>query len=344
METVLGLDLPTWWFLLLGALFTGYGILDGFDLGAGALHLFFRKEASRRIAINAIGPVWDGNVVWLVIGAGALFSAFPMVYGTLLSAFYLPFMLFLLALIFRAISIEFRGKEEMVWWRRMWDVSYCLSSVTIALLLGLILGNMVQGIPLNSQHEFVGSLSGFFNPYAMLISVTTLSLFMLHGAMYLALKTEERLYARLTILVNQTSKFFIFCFLTSSLATLIYVPHMAAIFQKSPALFALPITALLIVLNIRRNIEQRKYFLGFISSSVITSLLLVLVALGLYPNLVFSNISPEGHISIYEAASTPKSLSIMLLFAIIGIPLAALYTIFSFWTFRGKVKLDETSY
>lgn len=344
METVLGLDLPTWWFLLIGALFTGYGILDGFDLGAGALHLFFRKETSRRIAINAIGPVWDGNVVYLVIGAGALFAAFPLVYGTLLSSFYLPFMVFLMALIFRAISIEFRGKEEMAWWRRMWDVSYCISCVTIALLLGLVLGNMVQGIPLNNRHEFVGSLADFFNPYAILIAITTLSLFMLHGAMYLALKTEERLYARLTILVNQTSKFFILCFLTASLATLVYVPHMAAIFQKSPALFAIPIVALLIVLNIRRSIDKRKYFLGFISSSVITALLLVLVALGLYPNLVFSSIGPEGHISIYEAASTTKSLSIMLLFAFIGIPLAALYTFFSFWTFRGKVKLDESSY
>jgi cytochrome d ubiquinol oxidase subunit II len=123
METLLGIDYPTWWFLLIGAVFTGYIILDGFDLGAGALHLFFNKEESRRIALNAIGPVWDGNEVWIVIGGGALFAGFPEVYGSLLSAFYIPFMLFLIAIIFRAISIEFRSKEPMKWWRKMWDVA-----------------------------------------------------------------------------------------------------------------------------------------------------------------------------------------------------------------------------
>lgn len=112
METILGLDLPTWWFLVIGGLITGYGVLDGFDLGAGALHLFFKKEESRRLVLNAIGPVWDGNEVWLVIAGGALFAGFPLVYGVVLSTFYVPFMLFLVALIFRAISIEFRSKKH----------------------------------------------------------------------------------------------------------------------------------------------------------------------------------------------------------------------------------------
>ncbi|MDB5240835.1 MAG: cydB [Spirosoma sp.] len=345
MDTILGIDLPTWWFLLIGALISGYGILDGFDLGAGALHLFFRKEQSRRIALNAIGPVWDGNEVWLVIGAGSLFAAFPLVYGTILSVFYLPFMLFLLAILFRAISIEFRSKEEMLWWRRLWDVSYSVSSITISLLLGLILGNLIQGIPLNANHEFMGHLSDFFNPYAILIAVTVLALFMMHGAMYLIMKTESRLYAKLTIIANNTSKFFILCFVTTSLATLIYVPHMTAIFKTYPALFVLPAAAVLIVLNIRRSIEKRQYQRGFISSAVTTALLLILFAMGLYPNLVLSNLDPHGHISIYEAASSDGSLRTMLLFAAIGMPLVATYTVFMFWTFRGKVKLEEgTSY
>lgn len=344
MDTILGLDLPTWWFLLIGALISGYGILDGFDLGAGALHLFFRKEESRRIALNAIGPVWDGNEVWLVIGAGALFAAFPLVYGIILSVFYLPFILFLVAIIFRAISIEFRSKEPMAWWRRLWDVCYCLSSASIALLLGLVLGNLIQGLPLNANHEFTGRLRDFINPYALLVSVTVLSLFMLHGAMYLAMKTEDRLYAKMTILINQTSKFFILCFITSSMATLIYVPHMEAIFHQHPILFVFPLTAVLIVLNIRQSIEKRRYFWGFISSSITVALLLILFAMGLYPNLILSNTDPAGHISIYEAASTTKSLKIMLLFAAIGMPLVATYTVFVFWTFRGKVKLEEGSY
>ena len=341
MDTVFGIDLPTWWFLLIGALISGYGILDGFDLGAGALHLFFRKEQSRRVALNAIGPVWDGNEVWLVIGAGSLFAAFPLVYGTILSVFYLPFMLFLLAIIFRAISIEFRSKEEMLWWRRLWDISYSVSSITISLLLGLILGNLIQGIPLNANHEFIGKLSDFFNPYAILIAVTVLSLFMMHGAMYLIMKTEHRLYAKLTIIANNTSKFFILCFLTTSLATLIYVPHMTAIFKAYPVLFVLPTVAVLIVLNICRSIEKRQYQRGFISSAVTTALLLILFAMGLYPNLVLSNLDPRGHISIYEAASSDGSLRTMLLFAAIGMPLVVIYTVFMFWTFRGKVKLEE---
>ena len=341
MDTVFGIDLPTWWFLLIGALISGYGILDGFDLGAGALHLFFRKEQSRRVALNAIGPVWDGNEVWLVIGAGSLFAAFPLVYGTILSVFYLPFMLFLLAIIFRAISIEFRSKEEMPWWRRLWDISYSVSSITISLLLGLILGNLIQGIPLNANHEFIGKLSDFFNPYAILIAVTVLSLFMMHGAMYLIMKTEHRLYAKLTIIANNTSKFFILCFLTTSLATLIYVPHMTAIFKANPVLFVLPTVAVLIVLNIRRSIEKRQYQRGFISSAVTTAMLLILFAMGLYPNLVLSNLDPRGHISIYEAASSDGSLRTMLLFAAIGMPLVVIYTVFMFWTFRGKVKLEE---
>lgn len=344
METILGLDLPTWWFLVIGGLITGYGVLDGFDLGAGALHLFFNKEESRRLALNAIGPVWDGNEVWLVIAGGALFAGFPLVYGVVLSTFYIPFMLFLFALIFRAISIEFRSKEPMPWWRKMWDVSYMASSTFITLLLGLILGNLIYGLPINEKHEFTGNLLTFFHPYAILISITTLSLFMLHGSIYLVMKTENRLYAKLTVLVNNCSKFFILCFILTSMATLIYIPHMTQQFKQYPALFLLPMAAVLVLLNIKRNIDGRRYFTAFIYSGVITSILLILFAIGLYPNIVLSTTNPAYSISIYQAASSPKSLKIMLLIAAIGTPLVIAYTTFVFWTFRGKVKLDEMSY
>ncbi|RAJ04030.1 cytochrome d ubiquinol oxidase subunit II [Chitinophaga skermanii] len=344
METILGLDLPTWWFLVIGGLITGYGVLDGFDLGAGALHLFFNKEESRRIALNAIGPVWDGNEVWLVIAGGALFAGFPLVYGVIFSTFYIPFMLFLVALIFRAISIEFRSKEPMLWWRKMWDISYMVSSTLITLLLGLVLGNLINGLPFNEQHEFTGTIWTFFNPYSILISITTLSLFMLHGAIYLAMKTENRLYAKLTILVNNCSKFFILCFIMTSLATLIYIPHMTAEFKENPVLFALPLLAVLVVLNIKRNIDSRKYFTAFVFSSTTTAILLILFAIGLYPNIIISSTDPAYNVSIYQAASTTKSLKIMMLIAAIGTPLVLGYTIFVFWTFRGKVKLNEMSY
>lgn len=344
METFLGLDLPTWWFLVIGGLITGYGVLDGFDLGAGALHLFFNKEESRRTALNAIGPVWDGNEVWLVIAGGALFAGFPLVYGVMLSTFYVPFMLFLVSLIFRAISIEFRSKEPWRWWRKMWDISYMASSTFITLLLGLILGNLIQGLPFNENHEFTGTLLTFFNPYAILIAVTTLSLFMMHGAIYLTMKTENRLYAKLTVLVNNCCKFFILCFILTSMATLIYIPHMTHEFKRFPALFALPLAAVLAVLNLKRNIDSRKYFTAFIFSSLTTSILLILFAIGLFPNIIISSTNPAYNISIYKAASSGTSLRIMLIMAAIGTPLVLSYTLFVFWTFRGKVKLNEMSY
>ncbi|MEZ4825104.1 MAG: cytochrome d ubiquinol oxidase subunit II [Bacteroidia bacterium] len=157
METFLGIDYPTLWFLVIGGLFSGYGILDGFDLGAGAWHLFLRKEESRRIALNAVGPVWDGNEVWLVIGGGALFAGFPIVYASVLSAMYIPFILFLVFLIFRAVSIEFRSKEPMLWWRKMWDISYSVSSIMLAVLLGVVLGNVLQGMPIGKNTELEGA-------------------------------------------------------------------------------------------------------------------------------------------------------------------------------------------
>src|SRR5215469_12472360 len=133
MESILGIELSLWWFMVFGAVISGYAILDGFDLGAGALHLFLKKEQSRRIAMNAIGPIWDGNEVWLVIGGGALFAGFPVAYAAIFSAFYIPFMVFLVGLIFRAVSIEFRSKEPWAWWRRVWDFAYCFASIVISL-------------------------------------------------------------------------------------------------------------------------------------------------------------------------------------------------------------------
>ncbi|MFN4144866.1 MAG: cytochrome d ubiquinol oxidase subunit II [Runella sp.] len=344
METILGIDLATWWFLVVGGVFSGYAILDGFDLGAGALHLFFKKEESRRIALNAIGPVWDGNEVWLVIGGGALFAGFPLVYATVFSSFYELFMVFLVMLIFRAISIEFRSKEPMRWWRRMWDISYSLSSILIALSLGLVLGNVILGIPFDKDFIFRGHFSDFFNPYALLIAVTSLALFMMHGAIYLVMKTENRLYTKLTILVKNTTIFFVLMFALTSVTTLLYVPHMVNRYKEVPYMFGFPVLAILAVANITRQISKRKYRLAFASSSVVAGLLLVLVAVGLYPNILISTLDPNFHLTVHNSASTTKTLRILLTIAAIGVPLVAVYTSFVFWTFRGKVKLDENSY
>lgn len=340
----LNIDYPTWWFLLVGAVFSGYAILDGFDLGAGAWHLFFKKEQSRRIALNAVGPVWDGNEVWLVIGGGTLFAGFPEVYATMFSAMYIPFMLFLAFLIFRAISIEFRSKEPMRWWRQMWDVAYSVSSIMLAVLLGVVLGNVLQGAPIGPDKEFEGSWLIFLNPYAIMVGITTLALFMMHGAIYLIMKTEGRLYAKIRILLRNAIIFFVVAFAITSLYTLIYIPHLSDDFKSSPTLFILPLMAFLSIANIPRLVTKAKYRYAFVFSALTVSLLLGLVAVELYPTLIISTIDPEYSLTVYNSASSEKSLGIMLTIAAIGIPLVAGYTYFVYRTFYGKVELDETSY
>ena len=345
METILGIDYPTWWFLVIGGLFSGYAILDGFDFGAGAWHLFFKKELNRRIALNAVGPVWDGNEVWLVIGGGALFAGFPMMYATLFSSLYIPFMLFLIFIIFRAISIEFRGKEEMLWWRKLWDVCYSISSIMLAFLLGVVLGNVLQGFAIGENYQYTGS--GFFeflNPYAIMTGVTTLALFMAHGAIYLLLKTEGAMFEKLTNLLQKGMIFFMVSFAITTLYTLLYIPHLSDDFKSAPVLFAVPVLTFLSIANVPRLASKKNYKLAFFFSSLTISLLLVLVAVELYPNLLFSTLDPKYSIDVYEAASSERSLGIMLLFVAIGGPLVLGYTFFVYRTFRGKVKLDDHSY
>ena len=345
MSTFLGIDLQTWWFLVVGGLFSGYAVLDGFDFGAGAWHLFFRKENSRRIAINAVGPVWDGNEVWLVIGGGALFAGFPVMYATLFSSLYIPFIIFLVFIIFRAVAIEFRGKEKMRWWRKTWDICYSFSSIMLAFLLGVVLGNVLQGLAIDSNFEYQGK--GFFefiNPYSIMVGFSTLFLLMTHGAIYLLLKTEGRLYAKLTYLVKRGIIAFIVVFGITSLYTLIYIPHLSDKFKSNPELFIVPLAAFLSIANIPRLASKKKYLQAFLFSSLTICLLLVLVAVELYPNLLLSTIDSKNNITIYNAASSLKSLQIMLVIVAIGAPLVLAYTIFVYLTFKGKVKLDEHSY
>jgi len=340
----LGIDYNVWWFLVFGAVISGYAILDGFDLGAGSLHLFLKKEQSRRIALNAIGPLWDGNEVWLVIGGGALFAGFPVAYAAIFSAFYVPFMIFMMGIIFRAVAIEFRSKEQMAWWRRTWDIVYCVSCIVIALSLGLMLGNVAYGLPLNEHKEFAGNSYSFFHPFTILVSITTLALFMTHGALFLTMKTENRLYAKLHILANNFTVFFVLSFVFTTLYTLLYVPHLSDYFKSHPAIFIIPIIMILAIANIPRQVKKGKFRYAFISSSITIALLLIMVAIEVFPNLLYSVSAPQNSITIHNAASSAKTMKILLIIALIGTPLVAIYTSFVFWTFKGKVKLDEASY
>jgi len=344
METFLGIDYNVLWFLVLGAVISGYAILDGFDLGAGALHLFLKKENSRRIAINAIAPVWDGNEVWLVIAGGVLFAGFPVAYAAIFSAFYVPFMVFLVGLIWRGVAIEFRSKEPGVKWRLTWDFIYSFASITIALSLGLMLGNVALGLPLNEQHEFSGNWLSFFNPFSIMVAVTTLALFMLHGAIYLAMKTENRLYTKLSLLAKSFTIFFVVAFSITTLYTLLYIPHLSDKIRSNPVYFTLPLLMFLSIANIPRQLNRGKYRYAFISSSITIASLLAMVALEVFPYLVYATNQTVNSITISNAASSAKTMKTLLLIAGIGTPLVGIYTGFVFWTFKGKVKLDEMSY
>jgi cytochrome d ubiquinol oxidase subunit II len=338
MQTFLGLDYPTVWFLVVGALFSGYAILDGFDLGAGAWHLFFRDDKSRRVALNAIGPVWDGNEVWLVIGGGARFAGFPEAYASLFSAMYIPFILVLGFLIFRAVSIEFRGKEPMKWWRNLWDFSYSISSGMLALLLGVVLGNVLIGINMNEQFVFTGHWLEFLNPYALAVGLTSLSLFMVHGAIYLTMKTEGALFKQVYRMLWRAILFFVAMFIIVTIISIISFPHLTDRFRDNPVLFVVPLLAFLSIANVPRLASK-----GNITSSFLFSAMYPVLP-GLERLAVLDRGEPQNDLDIYLAASSDKALGIMLTITAIGLPLVIAYTVFVYRTFWGKVKLDESSY
>lgn len=337
-------DLNSIWFALVGVLFTGYAILDGFDLGVGALHLFTRTDEERRVMLNAIGPVWDGNEVWLVTGGGALFAAFPIVYATAFSGFYLALMFLLFALIFRAVAIEFRSKRPSRRWRQTWDISFSVSSILSSLLIGVALGNIALGVPLDAQGEYAGTFLGLLNPYSILIGITTVALFMMHGSIYIVLKTEGELHDKVRNWVNNAIIFFVICYVTTTMATLLYVPHMTDVIVSSPVFFIVPFLNMLAIANIPREIHRKRDWRAFLSSCAAMLALLALFGIGMYPYLIFSQPNPEHSLSIYNAASSAKTLKVMLIIAILGMPLVLAYTTAVYRIFRGKVKLDPTSY
>ena len=342
MEFVLNLQVV--WFILIGVLLTGYAILDGFDLGVGSLYLLAKGDTNRRILLNSIGPVWDGNEVWLVTGGGALFAAFPDVYATAFSGFYVAFMLLLFVLIFRAVSIEVRSKYEKAWWKSFWDKAFSVSSIIIALLMGVAIGNIIQGIPIDATKEYAGSFFDLLNPYAIMVGITTVALFMMHGSIYLVMKTEGALQNQLRGWVNNTIIFFVITYVTTTMATLIYFPKMADHFREFPLFFGFALLNMLAIANIPRQIFHGKDWLAFLSSSASIASLMALFAVGMFPNFLISSINPEYSLTLYNASSSEKTLEIMLIMAIIGIPFVLAYTISIYWVFRGKVKLNSMSY
>lgn len=341
---MMGLDV--FWYVIVIASVTFYAVLDGFDLGVGALHLCVKKDVERRVFLNAIGPVWDGNEVWLVVLIGALFAGFPEAYATLLSAFYIPLTILITGLIFRACAIEFRSKMESPTWRKTWDVLFFLASLVIAFAVGVALGNLVHGIPLDENHDYVGGiLLSFLTPYSILMGIMVVALFMMHGAIFLVMKTEGELQTKLKSWVNPTIIFFIMTYAITTMVTLIYQTHMTDRIRERPYLFPLVLINVLAIANIPREISRGKMGFAFISSCVNMASLLVLFAVGSFPMLIRSSLNPEGNsLTIFNAAASEATLIVLAVIVAIGIPLVIAYGYFVYRIFRGKVTMDHMSY
>lgn len=338
------MDLNLFWFFTLGVLLAGYAVLDGFDLGVGTLHLLARGDDERRLSLNAIGPVWDGNEVWLVTFGGALFAAFPHAYATAFSGFYLPFMGVLAGLIFRAVAIEFRSKQQWPWWRGLWDFSFFFASALTALLMGTAVGALMKGVPLGPDHEFAGTLGQLIQPYALLVGVFALSLFTLHGAVYLYLKTEGDYQRRIKGWIWPLTGIFGVLYMLTTIVTLITLPHATENFKHYPLVWGLVGVNVLAIANIPRAIYKDQPVAAFASSATTIAALVGLFGVALFPNLITSTLGAASSLTIYNAASSAKTLGIMQLVVFIGMPFVLAYTAIIYWVFRGKVRVDRHGY
>jgi cytochrome d ubiquinol oxidase subunit II len=335
--------LATIWFGLLGVLLIGYAILDGFDLGVGIMHLLIPKgDRERRLSINSIGPLWDGNEVWLITFGGALFAAFPEAYASIFSGFYTAFFLLLFALILRAVSMEFRGKMPGARWRSLWDRLFFTGSLVATLLFGVAVGNAMVGLPLDARGNFTGTLLDQLNPYSLVVGVFAVSLFAMHGTIYLYLKTEDELQERARTWMWRTFGFFAVMYLITTIATLVAVPEATRNFKEFPVALVVPLLAVLAVLNIPRAIHKQRPGFAFVSSAATIAAMVFLFGVAAFPNLV-RNTAGES-LTIYVAASSQKTLGIMLLIAALGMPFVLAYSGAIYWAFRGKTQLDESSY
>ncbi len=339
-----GLDINALWFVFMGIFVTGYVLLDGFDFGVGMLHLLTRTEEDRRAMINTIAPVWDGNEVWLIAGIGSLFAVFPSVYALILSGFYPVIYLFLFSLILRAVAIEFRGKEPMLWWRAFWDICLGGSSFFAAFCLGIIGGNLIWGVPLNSDGTYAGPLGGVFHPYALGMGIAAVLFFIVHGGAYAVMKTTGRLQARISRKVIWCVFLFVGVYLAVIVETMVFVPHIREAFLQKPLLWIFAVGAAGLLLCIPTNIRASKERVPFGLSCGFVVMGMLMLGIALFPDLIVSYPNPEHSLSIYNAASAPKTLWIVLAMFVIGMPLVIGYTVYVYRVFKGKISPDELSY
>jgi cytochrome bd ubiquinol oxidase subunit II len=343
------MDLNILWFLLLGVLLAGYAILDGFDFGVGILSPLAKSDPEKRIVINSIGPIWDGNEVWLVTFGGAMFAAFPELYATVFSGFYIALMLVLFVLILRAVSLEFRSKRQSGAWRRFWDGGFFTASLLAPILFGAAVGAVMVGVPVDSHGIYRGGFFDILLPaslpfYPLLVGLLTAALFTMHGAIYLFLKTEGELQQRVKQWMWHGFGTFLVLYLFTTIVTLATMPRALANFQHFPLAWLVVFVSILAIGNIPRSIFMNQAFAAFLSSSVLIVALVALVGIALFPNLLVSSVDERFSLTLYNAASSQTTLKIMAIIAALGMPFVLAYTAVIYWTFRGKVRIDEHSY
>ena len=328
-------DLPTTWFVLIGVLLVGYAVLDGFDLGVGMLHLFVgRTEAERGTLMRAIGPVWDGNEVWLLTMGGALFAAFPLVYATVFSGFYLALVLLLVALILRAVALEFRHHLADAGWRRTWDVVFGVASALPALLLGVAIGNVARGLPL-TDGAYTGGLLGLLNPFALLVGLASVAMFVTHGALWLTIRTAGELRARAWRIAGFAWATFALLVVVITAVAWIGVPDLHRNFG-SPLPWLAPVALAATLAATALAVIGRRASTAFVASSASIASLIAVLGIGLYPNLV-RDLNGGPGLTLANAASSELTLTVMLIVALIGMPLVLAYTAFIYAHFWGPV-------
>jgi len=345
--------LETIWFCLVALTMAAYVVLDGYDLGAGIIHLFAARSGDeRRLVIKSIGPFWDGNEVWLVAGGGTLYFAFPALYAASFSGFYLPLMIVLWLLMLRGISIEFRSHVESPVWQSLWDVGFGVASALLAMFFGVALGNVVRGVPLDASGYFflplwtdfgISGELGILDWYTVTTGLAAFMILVLHGALWVALKTDGPVEQRCRSLAIRA------WWPTGALIVLITVlsfrvqPQLAASFSERPWGYAIPAAALTAFALIRVW-AQRHPAAAFLTSSIFIAGMLSSAAFGLYPYVLPSRIDPQFGLTVTNAAATAYGLKVGLAWWIPGIALAIAYVVFVYRHFAGKVRLPEEGY
>jgi cytochrome d ubiquinol oxidase subunit II len=329
------MTLQNLWFTLIAVLWCGYFLLEGFDFGVGVLTFRVgRTEAERGTLLRTIGPVWDGNEVWLLVAGGATFAAFPQWYATLFSGFYLALLLILVALILRVMAIEYRNKETDPVWRRRWDLVHTVSAFVPALLWGVAFGNIVRGVPIDAAHNYTGSFFTLLNPYALLGGLTTLSVFTLHGAVFLAAKTEGELRERARAQVRWLGPVAVVCAAAFLVWTLIHLGAAASQFPVTLALGA--VAAVALIGSLYATWRQRDLW-AFAGTGIAIVATTVALFVALHPDVMPSSTDPAYSLTVANASSSHYTLTVMSWVALVFTPLVLLYQGWTYWVFRKRV-------